>query len=1772
MFGLNDSAIRDAEAMAEVAAGKQRDINERLAAITGAAKRPELARKEGIDVHNQQAVQARIEQLRTERDSWEHWHTDPDRVALVRREAGLTEQTHESSDVPNNDQNIEPVQDEHSGSLFVREDQPGLFAPATSREEVAAAARAKDDERNGRADTVRTDMAAGDGELFAGNRPEQAAIETTDLPAQDGATYGNTRPLLPEQERGRIASPQGAPSGRGAAPALRGQTDLFVTTRGGAQPDERSEPAVRVDRAKLGNSARLVQTGQFNSSISVVNSWHDAASIVAPLRKSPQEQMLALALDKNDRPIAVVRHTLGTVNESLVEPSSILGALAAVPGVRAVYFAHNHPSGRHEFSEEDRNITKALSGLLEGSGIAVRGMIVVTPGGKASFMHGDAFLHGSGEQPTPQRRSGAVPQVERVLRKVAGPATISLADPDVAKAYIERNTRSGDSGVVLLDIHHGLIGQLPFEPSQAVRLRTGDPSTGYASLIRQVAEANATAAIVFGPPSAGEALRNVATALAQTRVRVLDLFKVENGQAISTRKTGGRMTNDTFFQRGSALPAEDGAPQERLPFGGRSLDAVRAQVDHVTGSWKGAPAINLHESPEDLPQSLQAEAKAQGVPLNEIVAAWHDGEIHLVGSHPDLTTERQVEEAIWHEAVGHHGVRKVLGNDLRPFLIKLADDMGGVVGLLAEAKRQGIDLSDYEAATRDNPNVSRMDRVAILAEELAAHIAQKGPPALKQRLKEWLGAIKNWLRSHGFPRLSKLSDLDLANLLRRSRKAVKTGVDGKAEAGTTFSRAAVDEGEDRATEQARDTSLPVPTPPALPQSPRAPGESHAEWQTRLAATHAGALRRALHRIYNDPFNVPKTQAERDVRELGRQGFVGMLAHLDRSYGQAEAAVHDHKVRFDKMTEPERLASIDQWETGATVTDPMAAQFFAAIDSAFESRIAEIQRLKPGALTNLIQNYFPHIWVKPTKASIFYRGKAPLEGDKSFLKKRTWPTLKQGIASGLEPVTTNPAELAMMKLAQMDKFIGMLDYRNALNARGWVHRQPAGDHIPPGWAPVKDPAFTGENRFIVEGEDGQKAVVQHVNYLVPEPLANDINNYLSRGLRDVPGWRQLRFVQNLLMAGRLGWSGFHAGFTTMDNLVLHADTAARRLMMGDFENGLIDLLKAPLSIVTAPYYGGQLKQSWFGTRSSDPHTAALLDLLEKGGARAHMDPSEWNGGLAKAIAAARQHSAGGVAKNALGAVTDASGWLIHRKLVPAQKMSARVLLLKFELDRFAKKYRKLGKDEGDYAGIIDAMTPDAAAQIARKVVNLIDDRLGQMAYDNQFWNQYVRHAAQVAVGAPGWQVGTVRTVTGAVTDTAKMLSGPEKIIGPLDKAGTITDGTFGRLTGRQSYLLTLAMVSVAITSTLQYLLTGHGPDEPKDVFFPKTGRSNPDGTAERVSLPSYWKEHYALAHNPLQTAMHKIHPLFGGLWELGHNQDFYGTQIRDEDAPLGKQALQVGEYIAKAFAPYVVAGNAKLDKTDAGIGAKVGNFFGVTPAPASVSRTPFQEYLAKRGAAHASQGGRTQEQADRSNARNEAIDATRAGKNPDLSQFTEPDRKRIAADSQLVQPQVRFQRLSLGEKLHAWNMATPQERDDYDLSSLILKSDWQKYIDAQPETDRQDLLDQLQAVKDTPVANYSDRLLRSEDGSLEAPRETPSGPSPATVYAQHAQAQKLRDAEVAVRDAFTQRGEDAAYAELERHRDVLGGDVIIEVTYSGGKDHLAIHGLKERKQELLDRIK
>jgi hypothetical protein len=1108
------------------------------------------------------------------------------------------------------------------------------------------------------------------------------------------------------------------------------------------------------------------------------------------------------------------------------------------------------------------------------------------------------------------------------------------------------------------------------------------------------------------------------------------------------------------FERQQAAPAERGAErelttqmsEESRARGAEDADrgGLRAAVDEVLAGAEGAPKVDFVRDEDGLPEGARLQSHGGKPVRREGLYDPNTKQVHILTD--NVTTPERAAWVAAHEIAGHHGLRGLIGEraladgrparealdsalDIarqNPTVAKLADAIRGQRNLHDRLSTEEA-IAEIAAAARTGNWDHLRDRYGVDAPEGVRNGAKTAIARFVERIKALLAKLF---------KKSRFSDADVHKLVedmwqyvRKPREKSVHGSmrDGSESRATPHAepkesmRESAAEPREESLESVAADSTDIPKPKREAEAPsRRPGESQRDYARRVMRTGKESIAEA-------------TKLAKHQQKIGRANFRAMLAKQARAMDVADATFAEARKLFDETPEKINLATIDQWERGEPIVDADAKQFFSDMKAAFDQRIERIRELDPSALQSLIENYFPHMWEDSSKAAKWYQGftaKRPLEGNKSFLKQRTWGTIKEGMASGLKPVSTNPVDLALLKLSQMDKFIAFHEFRDDLKARGWLKEMEAGAREPEGYKRVDDPAFA-------------KAAGLAGYYAVPELIAKDVNNYLAPSLYRFGAWKSLRAVQNTLMSYRLGMSLFHAGFTTLDNLVMHVDVGARRFMDGDIAGGLSTLLKAPLSVGISPFEGGVLNKEWRGLRDADPNTRAILHMVELGGARYKMSPTDYNNAIPKVMRAVRQAianrdvpSAGSVLPQLLPALGEASALFVHHWLVPNQKMAARVMLAKFELDRLAGA---LGKKRGDYAGIIDAMHPDVVKQIAGKVVDVVDDRLGQMTYDNQFWNKTAREVAQSVIGAVGWQVGTLRTVFGGAADLPKLFR-PEELVASLDRTGSVTSENMGRVSGRLTYLITLGLLMGSLGAITQYLLTGKKPTEIKDYFFPRTGRRNWDDSEERLQYPSYWMDHYKLATHPLETAKHKLHPSISMLMEALSNQDYYGAEIRDPEAPWQTQAKEIGEYVAKGFLPYSLNNQSKLAESDSGAGQRAANFIGVTTAPSDVTRSTFQAFLADISHGKAPKGAKSAADAAHSQKTYEIEDALRHGESPDQSELTAKERKRVNKDAQSEVPELRYKYLTFEQKIEGFEIATSEERERYHLRRLLGATD------------------------------------------------------------------------------------------------------------------------------------
>ena len=217
--------------------------------------------------------------------------------------------------------------------------------------------------------------------------------------------------------------------------------------------------------------------------------------------------------------------------------------------------------------------------------------------------------------------------------------------------------------------------------------------------------------------------------------------------------------------------------------------AVEALVKQIASRWGNAPVVVVVDSMEDerVPKAVRDYEKAQqskgasGAPEG----FFFGGKVYLVAG--QLGGDADVLRVLFHEALGHFGLRGTFGPELGTILDRLA--VLNAAKVRAKAKQYGLDY--------DKPS----DRRAA-AEEVLAEMAQRTPDIGWG--KKAIAAIRTWLRLHapGFRKMA-LSDAELVRsyILPARAFVQRGGPNGGPGGGMQFSRGPLSKREKERYEQ-----------------------------------------------------------------------------------------------------------------------------------------------------------------------------------------------------------------------------------------------------------------------------------------------------------------------------------------------------------------------------------------------------------------------------------------------------------------------------------------------------------------------------------------------------------------------------------------------------------------------------------------------------------------------------------------------------------------------------------------------------------------------------------------------------------------------------------------------------------------------------------------------------------------------------------------------------------------------------------------------------------
>jgi len=558
-----------------------------------------------------------------------------------------------------------------------------------------------------------------------------------------------------------------------------------------------------------------------------------------------------------------------------------------------------------------------------------------------------------------------------------------------------------------------------------------------------------------------------------------------------------------------------------------------------------------------------------------------------------------------------------------------------------------------------------------------------------------------------------------------------------------------------------------------------------------------------------------------------------------------------------------------------------------------------------------------------------------------------------------------------------------------------------------------------------GERDQRIPVEGLrtlgHYYAPEPVARLLNNHLSPGLQRHElaavrgGYNAMRILGNALNQANLSLSAFHAWNTTMDVVGTHLGLSLIELTTGRPLRAAAHAAYAPVSPIPNLWRGHQmLKMYRQDLRDLPPEHRKIMEAVVTAGGRDRMDAFEYNRATEKLADTIREIPKAGLASGALKAAA-----LPHRAalaglevmsapilhfLVPRQKMGMFYTLARHEMDRL--KTEDLG----------DAVLQERLTQ----VWDSVDNRLGQLVYDNLFWDHTLKEGLMLGVRSVGWNLGSWREFGGGIVD----IFTTKQRMARGDAA----------LSQRTAYTMGVAATYYVMGSVIHYLLHGRGPENLRDAFYIPTGGTNPDGSPELLQTPTYAKDWFAYARDPVKTVQHKLHPLLATLAETWQNEDFYGTEIRHKDDPWMRQLADGAEYLGKQFLPFSVRSYQERRRAGASPLGAAGGFLGIQRAPASVSRSPAQRLMMRHFVDKLPQGTRTREQEER---RQKAADIRRKLREGDAVDwraarvhFGEAALQRMARESGQTWNERMFRSLTVEQALNVYALGDAKERAEW----------------------------------------------------------------------------------------------------------------------------------------------
>jgi hypothetical protein len=619
--------------------------------------------------------------------------------------------------------------------------------------------------------------------------------------------------------------------------------------------------------------------------------------------------------------------------------------------------------------------------------------------------------------------------------------------------------------------------------------------------------------------------------------------------------------------------------------------------------------------------------------------------------------------------------------------------------------------------------------------------------------------------------------------------------------------------------------------------------------------------------------------------------------------QAKASLEQFRATAPDLSTPEGrnfMAYVEGRSGGAQLSRPEMRPLADHIRMLNKNREQAVRQLPGQAQRAFIEDYYAHMWKDPQAAqqaiASTTRGGA-WQGSGRNLKGRTIPTYADGIAMGLEPLHPNVVDGEMAYLSNIDRFIGTNRILQRMKAEGSAKAFIPGRQ-PEGWVPLNG-ALVEKAMPIGDGAVPMKT-------FAPEDAARVYNNMVSRGVWDTaaaPVYDKLMSAKNFMTAAELSFSLFHANTMATEAMFSQIGRAAGQLKGGRPIDAARTFATFPAAPVKSYLAGRKMAAEYIEPGSQSAQIAQAMGLLTKanlsplgrgesqyfagthgpfGGAvtqggfraKAQAVAQDLKSAFHEAVADVGQHPVTGVVRqlgrNTARAMDTISSPLFDHA-IPRLKAGA-------AMERMSDWLK-----DNPTAPFEDQL------KAARDISDSIDNRFGELVYDNVFWHNAAKQIAFLTMRAVGWNLGTHREIEGGLADMAR-----------------------GKWSPRVEYLVGLGVGSTLLNGVMTTLKTGQAPKSPMDFFAYDTGQKDDRGNPIRGMLPGYAREYVTAAMNAFAKgpasaaggyAYGKLASLWSGAYELFTNRDY-------RDDPIGPPGAGVMTEKGRAQLPEFVKRYAK----------------------------------------------------------------------------------------------------------------------------------------------------------------------------------------------------------------------------------------------------------------------